>query len=132
MSATLKWKFLAGFALVFFAGLAAGAFLGAAQSRRHHRDFGHHRAMTERVRNRMQSQLDLTPEQVARTSPIFENTARQLEAIRAEMSQRVQEVLAASDRKLAPELTPQQRARLAELQAQHKVDRKDRAARRAR
>ncbi len=118
MSGTLKWKLLAGFVLVFLAGLAAGAFLGAAQSHHHRMDFGHHRSLTDRIRNRMQSRLDLTPEQMQKTAPIFNQAAQEIEAIRAETGRRVHQILAGVDRDLAPELTDQQRAKLQELKAE--------------
>lgn len=122
MSGSLKGKLVAGFVLVFLAGLAAGAFLGAAQSRHHRMDFNRAHPLAERVRNRMQKHLDLTPEQIKQTAPIFDKTARELEAIRAETGRRVHETLAASDRELAPVLTPAQRAKLATMQARHDAE----------
>jgi Spy/CpxP family protein refolding chaperone len=123
MSASLKWKLIAGFVVVFFAGLAAGAFLGAVQSRHHRMNFNRIHPLAERVRNRMQQRLELTPEQIKQTAPIFDKTARELEAIRAETGRRVHETLAASDRELAPVLTPAQRAKLAAMQARRDADR---------
>ncbi len=127
MSAPLRWKLLAGFLLIFVAGLVAGAFLGAAQSRHHRLDFTHHGSLAEKVRKRM-SRLDLTPEQMAKAAPIFDRTARRLEEIRGETGRRVHEAFAAADDELASDLTPQQRAKLKSLQAQHDPDRKRRKA----
>ena len=125
MSAPLRWKLLAGFLLVFLAGLVAGAFLGAAQARHHRLDFAHHGSLGEKVRKRMQSRLDLTSEQIARTAPILDKTARQLEEIRAQTGRRVHDTFAAADHELAPYLTPEQRAKLKALGAKHDPDRKD-------
>ncbi len=119
MSAPLRWKLLAGFLLVFLAGLVAGAFLGAAQARHHRLDFAHHGSLGEKVRKRMQSRLDLTPEQMARGAPILDKAARQLEEIRAQTGRRVHEAFAAADEELAPYLTPQQRAKLKALEVRH-------------
>lgn len=120
MSGPLRWKLLAGFVLVFIAGLVAGAFVGAAESRQHSRmDFGHHDSLTQRIRERMQARLDLTPEQVAKTAPIFDKTARQLETIRTETRRRVHEAFVAADNELAPDLTPEQRVKLKALEAKH-------------
>ncbi len=130
MSATLRSKLLAGFVLVFMAGLVAGTLVGASQSRRHWMDFGHHESLAQRIRNRMQSRLNLTPEQVARTAPIFEKTARQLEAIRTDTSRRVRETFVAVDKELTPDLTPEQRAKLAALEAKYDPARKNRKAER--
>ena len=68
------------------------------------------------MRSRMQAQLDLTPEQIAKTAPIFDKAARELEKIRAETGQRVQQILAEADRELAPMVTAEQRARLQKIQ----------------
>lgn len=127
MSAPLRWKLLAGFLLVFVAGLVAGAFLGAAQARHHRLNFAHRGSLAEKVRKRM-SRLDLTPEQMAKAAPIFDRTAHQLEEIRAETGRRVHEAFAAADDELAPGLTLQQRAKLTALGRQRGPDRKDRKA----
>lgn len=118
MSAPLRWKLLAGFLLVFVAGLVAGAFLGSAQARHHRLDFAHHGSLAEKVRKRM-SRLDLTPEQMAKAAPVFDGTAHQLEEIRAETGRRVHEAFVAADGEIAPYLTPQQRAKLKALEAKH-------------
>lgn len=124
MTASLKGKLLAAFLLVFFAGLVAGAFLGAAHSRHHRGESGHHRDLAERLRHRMQERLELTPEQMKKTTPIFQKAARDLEAIRAETGRRVHDTLAAADRALQPELTAQQRAKLAKLEEELKSKRR--------
>lgn len=118
MSVPLRWKLVGGFVLVFIAGLIGGAFLAAAQMRHHRADFAHHEALTERIRNRMKSRLDLTAEQMTKTAPIFDKTARQIEDIRKETSRRIHETFAAADDELAPALTPEQRARLDALEAE--------------
>ncbi len=118
MSAPLRWKLIGGFVLVFVAGLIAGAFVGAAQLRHHHLDFARHEVLTEHLRNRMQSRLDLTPQQLAKTAPIFDKTARQIEDIRKETSRRIHETFVAADEELAPSLTPEQRAKLDALEAE--------------
>lgn len=109
MSVSFKWKLAAGFTLIFIAGLAAGAFIGATQSRRHHPDITR---LADRLRKRMETRLDLTPDQLARTTPIFDKTAHRLEAIRTETGRRVHETMAEADRELVPELTDAQRAKL--------------------
>ncbi len=118
MNAPLRWKLVAGFFLVFIAGLIAGAFLGAAHVRHIRADFEHHEALTERIRSRMKSRLDLTPEQMTKTAPIFDKTARQIEDIRKETNRRIHETFAAADDELAPALTPEQRAKLDALEAE--------------
>lgn len=118
MSATLKWKLIVGFLLVFVAGMATGAFLGAIHSRHVRPDFARHNSLAERMRNRMQAQLELTPEQTARAAPIFDKAARELENIRKETGRHVHEILAEADRELAPELTAAQQAKLETIEKQ--------------
>lgn len=121
MSAPLRWKLLGGFLVVFIAGLLAGVFVGIDRSRPHRLDFSHQSTLSEKVRRRMQSRLDLTPEQVAKTKPILDKTARELERIRTETGQRVHAAFAAAAVELQPELTPEQRAKLEKMEAQHQA-----------
>ena len=121
MSAPLRWKLIAGFLLVFTAGLVAGIFLGAMSSRRHRLDPSRPGELASRIRHRMQTRLNLTPEQIASTAPILQDTASQLEAIRVETGKRVNQAFDEADRLLAPHLTPEQRAKLETLEAQHQT-----------
>jgi Spy/CpxP family protein refolding chaperone len=89
MSSSLKWKLGLGLLLAFIAGGATGAFLAASHARHFRADFAHpHHWLTERMRSRMQEELDLTPQQVEKTAPIFDHTASELEKIRSETSTR--------------------------------------------
>jgi Spy/CpxP family protein refolding chaperone len=126
MSAALKWKLALGFVLVFLAGLAAGAFIGTARLNPRHADFVHHRSLADRMRSQMKAHLNLTPAQVEQTTPIFEQTARQLETIRADTGRRVHETLAESDRELAKTLTPEQRTKLEAFAARREASRDNR------
>ncbi len=78
-----QWRIMLGLALVFLAGAASGFFGGAWQARRTF-DERHGRMMGERMRERMQRQLDLTPEQLAVIDPILKKTAQGLREIREE------------------------------------------------
>lgn len=119
MRAPLRGKLIGGFLLVFVAGAIAGAFLGAAESRHHHM-VNAHRSVVEKVRSRVQSRLELTPEQMKKAEPAVDNAARQLEEIRSETGRRVQKIFAEADRDIAPQLTDAQRAKMKELEAQQK------------
>lgn len=117
MTASLKGKLIAGFVLAFLAGGAAGAFFTFHYARHWRADFGHHsHSLTERMRNRIKTQLDLTTEQVARIEPILDHASKELQDIRAETGAKVQEVMAETNRALQPELTDTQRARLGNIQ----------------
>lgn len=120
MSAPLRFKLISGFLLVFVAGLILGGFLGARVTRNRRLDYAEHGVLSKKVRSRMQARLDLTPEQMKQAAPIFEQAARKLDAIRDETAEQVHGTFSAADRALAPQLTPEQRATMQELEAQHK------------
>ena len=111
MNRALKWKLIAGFLLVFLAGGLTGAFLGGSHMRHFFKH--HHRGdISERMRERLRRELDLTPEQVARISPILDRAAAQLQQMRRDSGQRVREILDETHRQIAPTLTDEQRQKL--------------------
>lgn len=121
MNRALQWKLVAGFLLVFIAGGMTGAFFGASHAR--HVFFEPHRRgiMGERMLERLRTQLTLTPEQVAKISPIIEKTATQLEQVRRETGQKVREVFQGSHQEIATHLTDDQRAKLEQIEARHRA-----------
>ena len=124
MNATLRWKLVAGFVLVFLAGGTTGGFFVASHLRHRQADFARHpHSLAERMRNRVQAELNLTPEQVEKTTPIFDRAAGELEKIRAETGERVRQVMAEANSALAPELTDAQRASLEALKKQPRSNR---------
>jgi Spy/CpxP family protein refolding chaperone len=120
MNSALKWKLIAGFILVFLAGGATGVFVSATTA--HHFFFGAHRHgfAAQAMKNRLQSQLRLTDEQMTKISPIIEKTGSKLEEIRAETGRRVRETFVEAHREIAPHLTPEQQQRLKEMEARHR------------
>src|SRR6266851_6243780 len=116
MNSALKWKLIAGFVLVFLAGGATGVFVSAATA--HRFLFGPHRHgyAAQAMKNRLQWQLRLTDEQMAKISPIIEKTGAQLEEIRGDTGRRVRETIAQAHREIAPILTPEQQQRLKEIE----------------
>jgi Spy/CpxP family protein refolding chaperone len=120
MNRALKWKLIAGFLLVFLAGGLTGAFLGASHVR--HFFFKHHHRgdISERMRERLRRELDLTPEQVARISPILDRAAAQLQQMRRDTGQRVREILDETHRQIVPTLTDEQRQKLQQIEDRHR------------
>jgi Spy/CpxP family protein refolding chaperone len=116
MNSALKWKLIAGFVLVFLAGGATGVFVSAATA--HRFLFGPHRHgyAAQAMKNRLQWQLRLTDEQMAKISPIIEKTGTQLEEIRGDTGRRVREAIAQAHRDIAPILTPEQKERLQQME----------------
>jgi gas vesicle protein len=120
MNAALKWKLIAGFSLVFVAGGLTGGFVGATHARHFFLGPPHSHGLPDRLRERLQRQLELTPDQIGKISPIIDQTASKLESIRFETAQRVRATLEESHRQIAPELTPDQRVKLEEIELSHK------------
>jgi Spy/CpxP family protein refolding chaperone len=120
MNRALKWKLIAGFLLVFFAGGLTGAFVGASHVRHFFFKFHHRGDISERMRHRLQRELDLTPEQVAKISPILDRAAAQLQQMRSDTGQRVREILNETHRQMTPNLTDEQREKLKQIEERHR------------
>jgi Spy/CpxP family protein refolding chaperone len=120
VNSALKWKLIAGFLLVFIAGGATGVFISASAA--NHFFFGppHHGFAAQTMRNRLQRQLHLTDDQLAKITPITEKAGAQLEDIRTQTGQRVREAIAEAHREILPILTPDQAERLKQMQGQHR------------
>ena len=119
MTRALTWCIVVGVLVVFAAGAATGMFIGA---RKAHDVFAskHHARMGERMRQHLIRELELTPEQLEKVSPIIDNTSRQLQEIRRESGRRVAETMRESRSAMAPHLTPEQRERLEMMKLRHK------------
>jgi Spy/CpxP family protein refolding chaperone len=116
----LKWKLIAGFILVFVAGGISGAFLGGLYAR--HLFFGFHQPgqIGARMKDRLRAELNLTPEQVAKISPIIDKAALQLREIRQETARHVHETIAEAHRQMAVNLTDEQRQKLEQIEERHR------------
>ena len=120
MNGALKWKLVAGFLLVFVAGGIAGAALGGFYAR--HLFFEIHRPgrMGDRMKERLRVELRLTPEQVAKVSPIVDKTAAQLQEIRRDTGRRVHEIMTEAHKEIAANLTDEQRQKLQQIEERHR------------
>jgi Spy/CpxP family protein refolding chaperone len=120
MNQALRWKLIAGFILVFVAGGISGVFLGGIYAR--HLFFGFHQPeqIGTRMKERLRAELNLTPEQVAKISPIIDKTAAQLRDIRRETGRRVHETIAEAHRQMAVNLTDEQRQKLQQIEERHR------------
>jgi Spy/CpxP family protein refolding chaperone len=120
MNGALKWKLIAGFVLVFVAGAIAGAALGGWYAR--HLFFEAHRAgrVGDRMKERLRTELHLTPEQVAKVSPIVDKTAAQLQEMRRDTGQRVHQIMTEAHKEIAANLTDEQRQKLQQIEERHR------------
>ena len=120
MNRALRWKLIAGFILVFVAGGISGAFLGGLYARHHFFAFHRPELIGARMKERLRTELNLTPEQVAKISPIIDKTADQLREIRRDTARRVHETIAEAHRQMAVNLTDEQRQKLQQIEEQHR------------
>jgi Spy/CpxP family protein refolding chaperone len=118
MSAALKWKLVIGFLLVFLAGLTTGSLAW----NWHRRPWGPPRsgALAQHMTERLRRELALTPDQSAKIAPIIEQSAKKLQTIRVESAQRVRQTLRETHLQISPELTPEQRKKLAAIEEKHR------------
>ena len=120
MNRALQWKLIAAFLLVFVAGGITGAFVGGSYARYHFFELRHPERIGGRMKDRLRAELNLTPEQVAKISPIIDKTTAQLRDIRHETGRRVHEVIADAHRQMAATLTEEQRQKLQQIEQRHR------------
>jgi Spy/CpxP family protein refolding chaperone len=120
MNRTLQWKLIVGFILVFIAGGISGAFMGGLYARHHFFAFHRPELIGGRMKERLRAELNLTPEQVAKISPIIDKTAAQLRDIRRDTARRVHETIAEAHRQMAVNLTDEQRQKLQQIEERHR------------
>src|SRR6266702_6104403 len=120
MNRALQWKLIGGFLLVFIAGGITGAFFGGLHARHLFFEFHHPELIAARMKERLRTELNLTPEQVAKISPIIDKTTLQLRDIRRDTARRVHETIAEAHRQMATNLTDEQRQKLQQIQERHR------------
>ncbi len=120
MNRSLQWKLVAGFLLVFVAGGITGAFVGGAYARHHFFEVRHPERIGARMKERLRTELNLTPEQLAKISPIIDKTAVQLRDVRRETGRRVHEILNDAHQQMAATLTEEQRQKLEQIEERHR------------
>src|SRR5438552_10670800 len=131
MNRALRWKLIAGFILVFFAGGISGAFLGGVYAKHFFFEFHRPKMIGARMKERLRADLNLTPEQVAKISPIIDNTAAQLRDIRRDTGRRVHEIMTQAHQQMAANLTDEQRQKLQQIEERHRHWHHDRWPRQA-
>src|SRR3954452_9821176 len=119
MNRGLKWKLIAGFLLVFVAGGVTGAFFVATQARHFLFASPHHGIVADRMRERLRRELNLTPDQVEKISPIVDRAGSELEDIRRYSGRRVHETFVESHREISVYRNDDQRMKLQRMEARH-------------
>src|SRR5437762_10904637 len=120
MNRALQWKLIVGFILVFIAGGITGAFLGGVYARHLFFEFHQPALIGARMKERLRTELNLTPDQVAKVSPIIDKTAAQLQKVRQETGRRVHEIMTEAHQEMAANLTDEQRQKLQQIEERHR------------
>ena len=120
MNSALKWKLIAGFILAFVAGGITGAAVGGMHARHVFFEFHHPELIGVRMMEQFRSELNLTPEQVAKISPIIDKTAAGLQKVRRDTGQRVHQIIAETHQQMAVSLTDEQRQKLQQSDERHR------------
>ena len=120
MNRALQWKLIVGFILVFIAGAITGAFLGGLYARHLFFEFHQPALIGARMKERLRTELNLTPDQVAKVSPIIDKTAAELQKVRQDTGRRVHEIMTQAHQEMAANLTAEQRQKLQQIEERHR------------
>src|SRR5437667_3685021 len=115
MTKSRSWKVVLYAALIFVAGLFIGVLAGPHMLR----TFLHPPTPPEMSRHilaRLQSRLSLTPEQTVQIKPLIEQTASDIDAIRSTTTKQVSDRIAETNSKIATFITPEQKAKLDQME----------------
>ncbi len=119
MTSKLKFWLAISLIVVFFAGAALGVFAGAMHARQIFFR-GHGGFVAHRMREHLRRELQLTPEQNEKITPILDQMDQRLEAIRTETGQRVRDTMNQSHNEIVPLLNLEQQKKLDEMRERHK------------
>ncbi len=119
MNGSLRWKLIAGFILVFMAGAMTGVFFAAMHTRHIFSEVHQPGVMATRMKQHLGRELNLTPEQEAKISPIVDKMTTQLQQIRMETGRRVRQTFLDAHQEMAASLTEEQRKKLREMEERH-------------
>jgi Spy/CpxP family protein refolding chaperone len=119
MTKSRSWKVVLYATLIFVAGLFIGALAGPFALRTFLRP-PTPAEMASHILARLHSRLSLTPEQTAQIKPLVELTASDIEAIREATTKQISDRIAETNSKVAPFLTPDQKAKLDQMDAERR------------
>lgn len=112
-------KIIAYVVVIFCAGLVSGILLSPRVGHMFLRPPGP-AEMSRHMLERMQTRLDLTPEQSAAIKPLLEAASADLSVIRHETTERVSSRIAQTNESISALLNPEQRQELARMEAERK------------
>jgi hypothetical protein len=120
MSQFSKWKTIGYAAAIFATGAISGGALGVYETKTHLLEPQRTQEIADRIKTRLEKNLDLSPDQQARINPIVENVAAELRTARMEMAQRMDKIFEDSYGKISAILTPEQRTKLDQMEKERR------------
>jgi Spy/CpxP family protein refolding chaperone len=121
MTPLSKWKTIGYAAAIFVAGAISGGALGVYEARSHLFTPTGEREIALHMRKRLQARLGLSPDQVAKIEPIIDSAASQIHSVRIETTQQINKVFDDSFARISAILTPDQRAKLEQIQKERRA-----------
>jgi hypothetical protein len=121
VNGSLRWKLIVGVILAFLAGGMSGFFFATMQARHVFIEFHQPGLASMRMREHLRQQLNLTPDQEKKISPIVEKMAAQLEQIRGETGDRVRKTMQAAHNEMEGLLNDEQKKELAQMEERHRT-----------
>lgn len=115
MSVFSKWRTIGYAVAIFLAGVVSGGIVCFYETRAHmfrppgEEEVAHH------IMHRLEGRLQLLPEQVEQVGPIVARAAAELHAAQVQEAERVDQVFDSAYNRVAPLLSPAQRARLDQM-----------------
>jgi len=120
VNGSLRWKLILGVLLAFLAGGMSGFFF-ATHTRPVFIEFQQPGLASMRMKEHLRQQLNLTPDQEKKISPIVEKMAAQLEQIRGETGDRVRKTMRDAHQEMQGLLTEEQKKELAQMEERHRT-----------
>jgi len=121
VNGSLRWKLIAGVLLAFLAGGMSGFFFATMHARHVFVEFHQPGLVSMRMREHLRQQLNLTPDQERKISPMVEKMAAQLEQIRSETGDRVRKTMQDAHHEMEGVLTEEQKKELAQMEERHRT-----------
>lgn len=104
---------------IFVAGAITGAFVAPRFGRTFMRP-PDSKQMSQHMLDRLQSGLNLTPEQATKIKPLIDKTGADMDTVRRETSQRVHDRIAQTNAQISLLLSPEQKEKFIKLEAEHR------------
>jgi Spy/CpxP family protein refolding chaperone len=120
VNGSLRWKLIAGVLLAFLAGGMSGFFF-ATMTRHVFIEVHQPGLVSTRMKEHLRHQLNLTPDQEKKISPIVEKMSAQLEQIRSETGDRVRKTMQDAHHEMEGLLTEEQKKELAQMEERHRT-----------